>query len=69
MIVMPERGKPRDRRLGEGVGNSSATSCSTIKAQKDAGRRRGMRERRAFISLPLDPCQKRLAKCIRSYVP
>ena len=58
MIVMLERGKPSDRRLGEGVGDSSATSCSTIEAQKDAGCRKEMRERRAFISLPLDPCQK-----------
>jgi hypothetical protein len=44
--------------LGEGVGDSSATSCSTIEAQKDVGCRKEMRERRAFISLPLDPCQK-----------
>jgi hypothetical protein len=44
--------------LGEGVGDSSATSCSTIEAQKDAGCRKEMRERRAFISLSLDPCQK-----------
>jgi hypothetical protein len=58
MIVMLERGKPRDRRLGEGVGDSSATSCSTIEAQKDAGCRKEMRERRAFISLSLDPCQE-----------
>jgi len=56
MIVMLERGKPSDRRLGEGVGDSSATSCSTIEAQKDAGCRKEMRERGAFISLPLDPC-------------
>jgi hypothetical protein len=40
------------------VGDSSATSCSTIEAQKDAGCRKEMRERRTFISLPLDPCQK-----------
>ena len=57
MIVMLERGKPSDRRLGEGVGDSSATSCSTIEAQKDAGYGNEMWERRAFISLPLDPCQ------------
>ena len=37
MIVMLERGKPSDRLLGEGVGDSTATSCSTIEAQKDAG--------------------------------
>ena len=28
------------------------------KPKKDAGCRKEMRERRAFISLPLDPCQK-----------
>jgi hypothetical protein len=44
--------------LGKGVGDLSAISCSTIEAQKDAGCRKEMRERRAFISLPLDPCHQ-----------
>ena len=39
------------------MGDSRATSCSTIEAQKDAGCRTEMRERRAFIPLPLDPYQ------------
>jgi hypothetical protein len=35
------------------------------KPKKDAGCRKEMRERRAFISLPLDPCHKnRLKKVI-----
>ena len=42
------------------MGDSSAISCSTIEAQKDAGCGKEMWERRAFISLSLDPCQERI---------
>jgi hypothetical protein len=48
MIIMLVNGEPiiiGNRGKGEGVGDSSATSCSTIKAQKDAegnGGRKGL---------------------------
>ena len=43
--------------MGEGVGDSSTTRCSTIKAQKDAERKWG--NEGPYISLSLDPCQER----------
>jgi hypothetical protein len=47
---MLERGKPIVMAMGEGVGDSSTTRSSTIKARKDAERKRG--ERRALY-IPL----------------
>jgi len=51
---MLERGKPIVMAMGEGVGDSSTTRCSTIKAQKDAERKWG--DEGPYISLSLDPC-------------
>jgi hypothetical protein len=58
---MLERRKPIVMAMGEGVGDSITTRCSTIRAQKDAERKWG--NEGPYISLSLDPCQKKL-KCL-----
>jgi hypothetical protein len=53
---MLEKGeKPSDRRLGEGVRDSSATSCSTIEAQKGCRMQEGDAGTKSLYIPPIRP--------------